>query len=68
MDVIPSLLRADPKDQPLHVEVSLFKSILAYWQGEWSHSLRYIREALDQIPTSLTMIRGLKYGRFVRRM
>jgi len=53
-----SLLSNEPKEHSLYGEIYLFKAVFSFWQGDISHSLKYIEDALERIPETQPMVRG----------
>jgi LuxR family maltose regulon positive regulatory protein len=59
LDVIESLLSNQPKEQPLYGEIYLFRGIACFFQGNGALGLKYLEDALERIPASNAMIRGV---------
>jgi LuxR family maltose regulon positive regulatory protein len=59
LDMIESLLDNQPDEQPLYGEISLFKGIPCLFLGNGAVSLKYMEEALERIPSTNHMIRGV---------
>jgi LuxR family maltose regulon positive regulatory protein len=59
LDLIESLLGNEPDEQPLYGEIYLFKGITSLFLGNGAESLKYLEEALDRIPGTNPMIRGV---------
>jgi LuxR family maltose regulon positive regulatory protein len=52
LDHIESLLDQDSEKTPLRGEIALMRGYILYFLGDGASSLKYIEEALDQIPVS----------------
>jgi ATP/maltotriose-dependent transcriptional regulator MalT len=64
LDVAESLLSHKPKEKLLYGEIYLFRGVFCFLQGDGTPGLKYMEDALEQIPTTYHMIRGFAEAYF----